>query len=140
MAARAKVNWYGERVKLQVDNATKRILDALAFQIEAQTKVNITDNAQVDTGFMRNSTYVATPLSNTFSQVAEPGNYPSSKTGQSVPRNRAAAVEPREGAAIVAVAADYAVYQEIRESFLWRAVEEVAGSRADAVIQRAGKL
>lgn len=137
----AKVNWYSQRVKVQIDKqVTKPVLDALAFQIEAQTKVNITDNGQVDTGFMRNSTYVVTPLRNTHGQTAESGTYPSPKTGQSVQRNAVAAASPPEGGAIVAVAAEYAVYQETKNSFLWRAVETVAGQRADAVIRQVARL
>lgn len=53
------VNWYGETVKAQTKQDGKKALLALAFQIEGQAKINITNNGQVDTGFMRNSVYVS---------------------------------------------------------------------------------
>lgn len=129
-----RINWYDNRVKLEIANATARMIDAIAFQIEGTAKVNITNNGQVDTGFMRNSVYAITASRNTFNDIDANGEYVSSKTRQTVQR----AAEPNppdppKGGAIVGVAAEYAVYQEMRQSFLFDAVEQVAQS-VDSVI------
>lgn len=85
-----------------IRNATAESLEALAKEIEAQTKANIVANDQVDTGFMLNSTF-------------------SGLVG--------------EGEAVVGVGADYAIYQEARNSFLFRAAQQLRGQMVGEIIK-----
>ena len=79
------------------------ILTEVAIAIEAQTKINIVDNGQVDTGFMLNSA----------------GHEPA-----------------KDGKAAAFVAAEYAIYQEARRSFLYKAGEQVIGTTVDGIITK----
>jgi hypothetical protein len=133
----SNVRWYGAQVNRAISADAARVLDRVAFSIEAQAKVNITDNAQVDTGFMRNSVYTVSAQRNTFASVDATGNYQSRKTGRTV--QRAATPnppDPPEGGAIVGVAAEYAIWQELQQAFLWPAVESVA-TNFDGIATRA---
>jgi hypothetical protein len=131
--ADAKVDWYGEDVRLVVEGATAEILAELGFQVEGQAKVNIVANDQVDTGFMLNSGYTITPERSgygTAKKMAGPKN-PEAQMGP----------EPRlpEGAgAAVVWGAEYSIYQELLKSFLYRALEQVAKG-AGGTIERVGK-
>jgi len=55
----AEVKWFGDEVKLVLQGATQEMVQKAATATEAQAKVNITINGQVDTGFMRSSVYTA---------------------------------------------------------------------------------
>lgn len=118
-------NWYGKQATLQLENATADVLAKAAFQIEAHTKVNISQNGQVDTGFMRATVYAippddADPISGleTFEQAranagglnpdAEMGNKPS--------------VPPISAA--VGVGASYSIFQEVKKPFLFPALKQ----------------
>lgn len=100
----AKVNWFGDVVKLQLANASAEMVRAAAMQTEAQAKINITNNGQVDTGFMRQSVHA---------QIGAES-------------------------AIVAVGAEYGIYQEMDRPYLYPALERVA-SRFGGEIVAAGK-
>ncbi len=132
-----RVVWYGDKVRREVQDDINRALTAVALQIEAQAKVEITNNRQIDTGFLRNTGYTIAPERNTFNEVDASGQYTSRRTGQTVRRERVPApVTPEKGEAIVGFAADYAVYQELRNSFLFRAAERVRGQDAENAIAR----
>ena len=118
MAAMARItaNLDIEGVLVKVRAATEKTLAKIALQVEGQTKINITDNGQVDTGFMRNSVYSATKAADSFGQIkSEGGRAPAAK-----------AKIPKDARALVAVGANYAVYQEERNAFLFPAAEAVA--------------
>lgn len=109
------VKWYGQRVRGEIAGATDAAIRKIAFDIEARTKLAITDNQQIDTGFMRMSVY----------SLLKGGVYRNVKS--SMRTNRLGVKMPREAAnppplndsdAIVGVGAVYAVYQEVRRSFL----------------------
>jgi hypothetical protein len=124
----AQVNWYAEAVILRVTRATDAGLAALAHDIEGRTKANIVANDQVDTGFMLNSVFVVTHEASGYLMAR----------AMAAARNAAArmAAEPNlpEGAAaLVAVGAEYAVYQEMLNSFLYRAVEEAIRNGAGTI-------
>ena len=55
-----------------------------------------------------------------------------------VSRNAAPQRSPKQDGALVGVAAEYALYQEMRNSFLYRALEQVAGSQGGEIVA-AGK-
>jgi hypothetical protein len=130
----AKVNWYAEDARLVVRGACAEALAAIAFQMEARTKVNIRDNGQVDTGFMLNSAYVVLPNKSTYGQARIASNARNSDREMA----REARL-PAGAAAAVVVGAEYAAYQEMRRSFLYRAAEQVAGHDAEAEIVRVSR-
>jgi len=118
-----------DKVRVTVKGATQKVLEALAFQIEGQAKINIQANGQIDTGFMLNSVYTVTPKSSGFAaaQGAAKAHNPQAEMGP----------EPtaREGVAVV-VGANYAIYQEIKNAFLFPAAEQVAsqaGGKAEQI-------
>lgn len=129
-----RINWYEEDVLLVTDNANREWLLALAFQVEAQYKVR----AEVDTGFMRNSTYVEGAGESTF--TARSAELESNKTGTTSTHETINA--PRrpetEGEVIIGVGADYAIYSELRSNALHQALEAVS-AEAPAVIQSVGR-
>lgn len=119
-----KSKWYTKEVSLTLEGATADVLGGAAFQIEAEAKINIRNNRQIDTGFMLNSVWAILPEdadpipeSQDFEQAtndakaqntdAEMGNKPS------IPASGAAA----------GVGASYAVYNEMRNPFMWPAIE-----------------
>ena len=125
----ANVKWYGDQVLAQVQVAGQKMADEAALQIEAQTKVEIVSNGQVDTGFMLNSTYSVTSGGSSYA----PGSHPTRSD------QRAAAAQPApENGSVVGVAAEYALWQELENSFLFRAAETV-GNTMQAQIIDAGK-
>lgn len=129
----AKVKTYVKEVRINVKGLTQKGLEVLAFQIEGQTKVNIRNNGQVDTGFMLNSAYTVTPDSSGY--------------GRAQAAAQAAAAHhmaPEAGLgkanAAVCVGAEYAVFQEARLPFLFPAAEKVArqvGATLEKVFEEA---
>ena len=137
MSDRSKVTTYLKEIKLIAKNANAQALQALALQIEGQTKVNIVENDQVDTGFMLNSVYSVGPNGSTYGDTDASGTTLSPINGY-VERNIAPEVKVDDGGAAVAVGAEYAVYQEAKQSFLLRAAETVAqqaGATVEPVFQ-----
>jgi hypothetical protein len=133
--ASAQVNWYGEQVILRVKGATRELLARLALQGEQLAKENIQANNQIDTGFMLNTVYSMGP-GGAASPVWESGQY-TDKAGKLVQRRGGtpAPVGPDEAA--VGCVAEYAVYQELANSFLYRAMELLA-SDAGGIIGSVG--
>jgi hypothetical protein len=121
MSVDADVKLYLDHVKVVVEQATVKALVALAMQIEGQAKICIVENDQVDTGFMLNSVYT----------IERSGSGYGAATSAALARNQDARMAPEErlpgdAAAGVIVGAEYAVFQEVRNSFLHRAAEQVA--------------
>lgn len=130
-----KVDWYGEQILLRIEDATQEMLDELALLGEGKAKENVVANDQVDTGFMMNAVYAVTSKGDDLS--ARSGEYVN-RAGETVHRE---AVAPRgvgDAQAAIACAAEYAIHQEMRNSYLFRALEQVAGE-AGGVIERVGK-
>jgi len=123
--AKAVVTIYEKAVMARVEAATQAALEALAFQVEAQTKVIIQQNGQIDTGFMLNSVYVL--LASGQQGVQWPsGYYPSRNESGVVSRTLAQTAELGDYAAAVGVGAAYAIFQEMKNSFLFRAMGQVS--------------
>ena len=128
------VNWYDDQVRLVIEQHTQRTLEAAAFRIEERTKVNISEapgasgQGLIDTGFMWNSTYVVTPRRSTYNQTEPTGLYPSpAQGGREVERHIAPEIPLEDdAAALVAVGAEYAIYQEIIHHFFFQAIEDTA--------------
>ena len=106
------LKWYGARVKAELRNATQEAIEKLAFGIQAGTQAQITMNDQIDTGFMRNSVYSVTKQSGVRGGAMSTGDR------KSVPPARLGDAD-----AIVGVGAEYAIYQEMKRSFLRVAFE-----------------
>lgn len=124
----ANVKWYGDKILAQLKVAGQRMADEAALQIEAQASVEIVNNGQVDTGFMLNSVYSVTSGGSSYG----PGQ-PSRADRDAAPARPA----PESGA-VVGVAAEYALWQELENSFLFRAAEIVAETMQAPIID-AGK-
>ncbi len=113
--AGGRVDWYAERARLAVDDATDEFLTALAFEGEGFAKVN----APVDTGFMRNAIYGLGPGgSHRRAAVSD---------AQAVGDGEALADAPDldERTAAIHGAADYTIVQEERVGFLYGALEKL---------------
>lgn len=128
---KAKVNMHLDHVMLRVEGATDEVLHAVALQVEGTAKRNVVSNDQIDTGFMLNSIYTESQEGSTFGETwAGP-------LGKKAPKLRL----PRLfSAAAVHVSAVYAIYQEMMNSFLRTAAQEVAGQVkgiAESVYRRA---
>jgi hypothetical protein len=141
--AETKGTSYKHDVTLRLEKATDEILTALALQGEGLAKVNIRDNGQIDTGFMMNSVFTITPKGSNYgdAKAAAGRSYRSSKTGAAVDHSDDLAPEPRlpdPHSAAIAVGANYAVYQENQNSFLYRAVEQLRG-QAGGVVEKVAR-
>lgn len=128
--ANAEVRMYLDHVRLVVEQATEAALAAIAFQMEAEVKVQIRNNGQVDTGFMLNSVYATTKRDGDSYDAAEAeARAAADRAGE--PRAMAPRrTLPGDAAAGVIVGAEYAVYQEAAQSFLYAGAQRVAGYTA----------
>lgn len=116
--------------------AADQLVSSVAFQIEGQAKINVRDNGQIDTGFMVNSIYTVAPKRNTYDATWSSGEY-RSKAGEVEGRERADEIRVHgQHRAIVAVGAYYGLYQEARNSYLYRALEMVRDSGIDMTVSR----
>jgi hypothetical protein len=129
----SKVTFYLDKVLVKVGEAAEQSLLAIAHQIEGQAKANIVANDQVDTGFMLNAVYVTAEGESNYGEAQ----------GAASARNTDAEMAPEEqvkpGQVAVVAGANYAIYQEAQQSFLFRAGEQVAGSVAGAIVEKVGR-
>lgn len=99
----------------------------LAQGIAEQAKENITDNNQIDAAFMRASTYiVVNDGTSTYGQTWPDGDYFGVKSQRDVHREKADPADLGDATALIGVAAVYTIYNEIREPFLYPALESGA--------------
>jgi len=124
----SSLKWYASNVKGVTMAEANEKLWPLGMLVRRQARRNITENGQIDTKFLWNSIYVAAP--NKRTQTPAEGMYQSTKTGKMVKRESGPIVQPRTGVH-VGVGADYGVYPELENSYLYRAIEEVAGRQAE---------
>jgi hypothetical protein len=129
-----EINWYEEEVRLIVQDASDAILTALAFQGEAYAKVHVQENGQIDTGFMLNSIYGFGPE----------GDRRAAALGEALAKavkDFAPPIKPEDerGGGIHA-AAEYAIYQEMKNSFLYRALEDLVKITPNIVIEVGKKV
>lgn len=146
MAGEGEFRSYLDHVRLTIENATEEALRQAAFQIVAHAQVNVQTNAQIDTGFMLNAIYAVTRQDSGYAAAKSQAeqHLTSRKTGQPVDKSGSMAPErsPEEGGedvlAIVVAGANYSIYQEQQNSFLYRAAEQAAGEvggTAEAIYQ-----
>lgn len=118
----ARVDWRGEEVVALLSSITLEGLLQAGYQVEAEAKIG----AAVDTGFMRNSVYVHSDKASTFRARSEEIDGRLHETTNAPP-------EPGDGV-IVGVGADYAIYVEAEQPFLYPALVRVA-RQVGAMIQ-----
>jgi hypothetical protein len=136
----AEVTLYLDHVKVVVDDATDEVLKALAFRITERAQLNIRANDQIDTAFMVNSVYPIWKDGSDYgkAKASAESRTTSAKTGRTVDHTGDMAPEERLGDAdaAVVVGANYAIYQEAANPFLWPAGEKAAaefGGEAERV-------
>jgi hypothetical protein len=124
----SSLKWYASNVKATFKRPIQDGLTNVGMLVRRQARRNLTENGQNDTKFLWNSIYVATP--DKVTQVAPDGTYLSTKTGKMVKRESGPIVQPAEGVH-VGVAAEYGIYPELENSYLYRAIDQVAGRQAE---------
>lgn len=127
----SSLKWFASNVKATFKRPILDGLTNVAMLTRRQARHNLTENDQVDTKFLWNSIYVATPEKMTT--IAPDGEYLAKKSGRMEKRQSGPIVQPADGAH-VGVAADYGVYVELDNSFLYRAIEQVAGRQAEGAM------
>ena len=143
-AKRGKVDWYAEDVVLKFTKLTERAVEMAAFRVDALAKLNINKNDQIDTGFMVNSVYVVTAEDSTYATTKPDGVYswsPRKHDGASGEAHREMAPEaplPDGKAALVCVGANYAIFQEMANPFLYPALLAVK-SEMKGIIETVAK-
>ena len=126
------VNWNDAEARRMAQREARRELVRIGFAIEGQAKVNVTDNGQVDTGFLRSSLYTVGADTSTYGKADPSGRYQSSKSGLAAERELAPELTATEDEVLVAAGAAYAIYQEVENSFLYRALDQVRARRGQA--------
>lgn len=140
---KADVVFYLDKILVKVEEAAKQSLEAIAHQIEGQAKANVVANDQVDTGFMNNAIYVVTPDHNSYNNTWSSGRYaqnPQKHGGQSgrPKRKLSPMVDVKQNQAAVVAGAEYAIFQETKKSFLFRAAEQV-GPQVGGIVEKVGR-
>jgi len=116
----AKINWYGEQVKIVVKGASKQILTQAAMVCADKAAIRITDNDQVDTGFMRASVYGVGPTDSGRANAQADATERADRPFAPQP------ALPDEKTALVHAAAEYAVHQDMRKAFMYPAAQDTA--------------
>jgi hypothetical protein len=117
----ADVHLHLDHVLMRVDAEAKAGMVAIAHQIAGYAVVRVTENDQVDTGFMRAAIYTITHL----------GSGMMSAEGAAkglADREVVDEVMPSDDLAMVVAGANYSVYQEMRRSFLFAACMDMAAA------------
>lgn len=119
------VKWDDTKLQGELKVKTERLQGIAARRIEEKTKARINELNLIDTGFMINTVYSATPESSTVGQIWDDGLYKDRK-GEMVERKRVEEMKPGEGEALVHVAAEYFIDWELRYNILFGALQQVA--------------
>lgn len=124
ISAKTEVLWNGAAVRREIDELAIEEVDKRALAIIADA------DPAIDTGFLSASGYVNSASGlNTFDEGWPEGQYFSRRTQRQEQRRRVEAPEPHpDKGAVAGFAADYALYEEERTSFLYQAAQR-AGSR-----------
>lgn len=118
------VKWYASSVIEAVEAATD--LKRAALWVEGQTKANISDNGQVDTGFMRASVYSVYSSGSTYAEAASTAFGHADKKRKGAQKMAPIANQKvNKNCAVVAVGANYSIWQERKSSFLLKALTQL---------------
>lgn len=128
--ADVEVKLYLDHVLATVEEATGEVLKALAYRIVEGAQLNIRSNDQIDTGFMVNSIYPIFEDGSGYSEARSQAEAQTTgKDGRRVDHSDDMAPEerlPDDANAGVVVGANYAIYQEAVNPFLYPAGERAA--------------
>lgn len=126
-----------DHIRAVVEDANPKALYAAALQIEGAAKIRVTENDQVDTGFMRAAIYsVGKDDTNYPSRMTQAEQLRESRRGRTVPAGgRGAPARNLRGKALAAVVAgaNYSIYQEARKSFLFAGAQDAVGEAAKVI-------
>jgi len=138
-----ELKWYRDHVKVTLNEATEEVLKALAYRITERTQLNIRDMNLIDTGFMVNSIYPVWTDGSEYQQARQAAEEQTTgRDGRKVDHSGDMAPEvslERGAGAAVVVGANYAIYQEVKHSFLYNAAEAAArefGGEAEQVYRQ----
>lgn len=137
--------WRANDVTLLVKGATAEGLQVAAGRVQQQAQANVEENDQIDTGMMQAAIYYNGQAGGNYAEArrlaAARAEQPGRKSGQLNDPDRIGAEEnpPADGmTAVVVAGADYSIYQEERQSFLYKALEQV-GRDVGGIIQVAAR-
>ena len=129
----AETKFYTQAVLLKCREATDIIAEEVAFAVEGEAKANIVDNDQIDTGFMLNSVYAVTRSGSDYGSAQGAANSRNPDAEMGAEFNLSGDVK-----AAVVVGAEYAVYQEEKNSFLFKAGETVS-RHLGGIVEKVGR-
>lgn len=134
-----EVNWYADAVYIALDKAEDALAEQVLILLDEEVKLAINRNDQIDTGFMINSAYWRTRNRSTYGGTWETGRY-KDREGDPVARGRAPEAELGGALGVFGVAAEYAIFQELLQPFLWPALQRVAArtSRISITVEAGG--
>lgn len=126
-----EINWYSDKVEVHFADVSRRAMEAVAALIDQQAKINIVTNDQVDTGFMVNSVYFRSKEASSYGAAkSATASLPTKSKGL----NLAPMAELPEGyEALVCVGANYAIFQEMANPFLYPALLKAAGQAGGTI-------
>lgn len=130
MDARIKPDLHLDHVRVTMEAASDELLKAAALRVVERAQSNIRANDQIDTGFMVNSAYAKWRAGSTYRQAetAAAGSN-TGRDGRRVDHTGDLTDEiglPENARAAAVVGANYAIYQEAADPFLWPAAEATA--------------
>ena len=128
--AYTKVQWFGDKVHNIINKRAQKAIEALAYDVRENARQNLQAGDHIDTRFLYNSIYEATP--NGPTPIHPSGEYTSTKGNGTVRRDNGEIVTVGRGA-FVGAAASYAAYVEMVDPFLYPAIEQTRGA-ADKVL------
>lgn len=114
--------FYTKRVMEAARGRADDVVTALAFQVEGQAKINVRENGQIDTGFMLNSIYTVAAEGEHLPPGVVNRRHASTKEVAPQHRELGGEMSARGHMALVVVGAEYGLFQETRNSFLYRAL------------------
>lgn len=137
---KAKIRFYTDDILALIRKANAQVARNLAEAVAEEARKNVSRNDQVDTGFMRKAIYVKTRNYSGYEEAklaAEAFTYSRRRNRRVLPKTQfAPEAELGDSAAAVGCAADYALVQELKDPFLYPALETVARNDAEAICQR----
>lgn len=133
MAEEVEVHLHLDHVLMRVQDATEKGLAAIAHQVEAHAKARIQANNQIDTGFMLNAVYSVTKQGSGFGEAEGAAK---ARADREVVNEDLS----MDDAAMVVAGANYSIYQEARQTFLFGgALDTAADSAAMVEVERVFK-
>lgn len=123
------VNWFADAAYNLIHQRAQKGIEALAYDVRENARQNLEAGDHIDTKFLYNSIYVATP--NGTSPIHPSGEY-TNKLGETVRRDNGEIVSVSRGA-FVGAAASYALHVELQDPFLYPAIEQTRDA-ADKVL------